>query len=131
MILTEISGKTIFVDIGSHLRDEAGVGCWIDIKFFWSLIDIFESRIILGKQYLRKVGSVTIDFDRMQLGIENPIKPEDASHASVFSTLMITCITVGSICVAALIAFIVWRIIKDRRLKLRNELWMYEKVEQD
>ena len=77
MILTESTGKTIFVDVGSHLRDEAGVGCWIDIKFLWSLMDIFASRIILGKQYLQQVTSVTIDFDRMELGIETPIKTED------------------------------------------------------
>jgi len=76
IILTESSGKTILVDIGSHLRDEAGVGCWIDIRFLWSLMDIFQSRIILGKQYLRQLGSVTIDFDRMQLGIETPFTAE-------------------------------------------------------
>lgn len=129
VILTESSGKTIFIDIGSHLRDEAGLGCWIDIKFLWSLMDIFDSRIILGRQYLEQVTSITIDFDRMQLGIEMPIKVEEVPEASGSSPVTLTLAISGGVIGITLIAFGVWRFLKYRKDKLRNELWMYDRQE--
>ena len=101
----EANGRVIKVNLSKYLRDENGVGCWIDLKFYWALQGIFEPRLILGQPFFEQTSSVTFDFDSLQVGFES----QDINEPTVSAWVYIFSIG-GGLAGIALIWFIINRI---------------------